>query len=118
MVIVFHRQWLDLRGSQEPGGQSHDRFLSMALMKMHTQVSITSCPSNDCPLRFAPTPTTMLQILVAVVAQPSSVSAQGVFAAAALAAAASQQLLGELQTTAAHVRPGDPRRTRHAEEDP
>lgn len=53
-----------------------------------------------------------------MVAQPGSVSAQGVFAAAALAAAASRQLLGELQATAPHVRPGDPCCTRHAEEDP
>lgn len=53
-----------------------------------------------------------------VVEQPGCVSAQGVSAAAALAAAASRQLLRKLQAAAAHVRPDDPRCPGDAEEDP
>lgn len=55
---------------------------------------------------------------VTMVAWRGGVSPQGVSAAAALAAAASRQLLRELQAAAAHVRPGDPCCPRHAEEDP
>lgn len=68
--------------------------------------------------RPGPAPTAVLHTLVAMVAQPGGVSAQRVFAAAALAAAASQQFLRELQAAAAHVRPGDPCCPRHSEEDP
>lgn len=53
-----------------------------------------------------------------MVAQLSGISAQRVCAAVALVASASWQLLRELQAAAAHVRPGDPCCTRHAEEDP
>lgn len=57
-------------------------------------------------------------LLAAMVVWRGSVSAQRVSDAAALAAAASQQLLGELQAAAAHVRPGDSCGARHAEKNP
>lgn len=62
-------------------------------------------------------PTAAPRPLVAMVAWPVGVSAERVSAAAALVAAASRQLLRELQAAAAHVRPGDPGRARHTKED-
>lgn len=136
VVIVFHRQWLDLRGSQDPtdsAGQSHLSFKTQACkysqlcpfycswhltICLYTIIICNSVCFSCFPLRHGPAPAEMPHPLVAMVVRPSSVSAQGVSAAASLAAAASRQLLRELQATAAHVWPGDPCCARHAEEDP
>ena len=78
-------------------------------------------PAKICKLDLClcrPGAAALLRLHLSVVVQPGGVSAPGVSGAAALAAAAPRQLLRELPAAAAHVRPGDPGRTRHAEEDP